>query len=70
MAIGGIAVGTAIQLGVPAVIELVKIGQGIIDKYNNGELTQVEFDAEWEKMQTLFNKNTEEYLAMRRQHQE
>lgn len=54
-------------LAIPAIMEIVKIGQSILDKRNNGTLTQEEFDAEWAKMQSTFRKNDDAWLASKDQ---
>ena len=54
-------------IGITAVMEIVKLGQSLIDKRNNGTLTQEEFDTQWEKMQSTFKKNDDAWLESKRQ---
>lgn len=44
-----------VALGIAAVLELVKTGQMIVERYNNGALTQDEFDKWWHEMRTNLN---------------
>lgn len=52
-----------IGIAITGVIELMKVGMDLIDKHNNGDLTQAEFDAQWAKMQATFKKNDDAWLA-------
>lgn len=55
----------AIAIG--GVIELIKIGTNILEKQNNGTLTQAEFDAEWAKMQANLKNANDKWEASKRQ---
>ena len=39
-----------IILGIQGALAVVRLGQSLIDRYNNGTLTQEEFDREWNGM--------------------
>lgn len=43
-----------IGVAIGGVIEMIKLGTNILEKYNNGTLTQEEFDQEWAEMQSRF----------------
>lgn len=54
----------AIAIG--GVIELIKIGTDIIEKQNNGTLTQAEFNADWAKMQARLKAANDKWEASKR----
>lgn len=62
-----VATSTLIEVGMPLIIEVVRLGNGLIDRFNKGELTQEEFELEWNKMQVPFNSAVAAYIEFRMQ---
>lgn len=60
--------GVAIEYGIPAGVEIVKLGLKWIEKMrNNPNMTQEEYNAEWAEMQEELRPITDAHEALRQQ---